>query len=65
MSDYQSIMLLLFFIFPVMYMIDTALVIIRRNAKHIENRLAFLTICLLASMIFFNTSSSCYLPSMR
>lgn len=53
MSDYQSIMLLLFFIFPVMYMIDTALVIIRRNAKHIENRLAFLTICLLASMIFF------------
>ncbi|WP_054025224.1 EAL domain-containing protein [Bacillus sp. FJAT-28004] len=53
MSDYQSILLLLLFMLPIIYMIDTSLVIIRRNAKHIENRLASLTICLLACMIFF------------
>lgn len=53
MSDNLSILLLLLFILPVVYMIDTSLVIIRRNAKHVENRLASLTTCMLAFMIFF------------
>ncbi|WP_138755612.1 sensor domain-containing protein [Paenibacillus sinopodophylli] len=53
MSDYQSIIFLLLFIVPVIYLIDTSLVIIRRNAAHIENRLAFLTTAFLAIMIFF------------
>ncbi|MGO4548795.1 EAL domain-containing protein [Paenibacillus sp. 2TAB23] len=53
MSDYQPILLLLLFIVPVIYLIDTSLVIIRRNAKHMENRLASLTTASLAVMIFF------------
>lgn len=51
--EYQTVLLILLFIAPVYYLIDTAFVIIRRNAKHIENRLAFITTGLLALMVFF------------
>ncbi|WP_141503652.1 EAL domain-containing protein [Paenibacillus luteus] len=51
MSDYQPVLLLFIFMLPVLYMIDTSLVILRRNSMHIENRLASLTTALLALMI--------------
>ncbi|OBZ07711.1 EAL domain-containing protein [Bacillus sp. FJAT-26390] len=53
MNEYQSVLLLLLFMLPVIFMIDTSLVIIRRTPRHIENRLAAITTSLLALLIFF------------
>jgi diguanylate cyclase (GGDEF)-like protein/PAS domain S-box-containing protein len=53
-SEYQSVLLLFLFMLPVIFMVDTSLVIIRRAPLHIENRLAAITTSLLALMIFFH-----------
>lgn len=52
MSEYQSVLLLFLFMLPVIFMVDTSLVMIRRAPLHIENRLAAITTSLLALMIF-------------
>ncbi|MCR2806169.1 putative bifunctional diguanylate cyclase/phosphodiesterase [Paenibacillus soyae] len=54
MSSTLTIVMLLSFIVPVLVLADTALVIIRRNPGHLENRLAFLTTAALALMVFFH-----------
>ncbi|MEK3882874.1 EAL domain-containing protein [Paenibacillus sp. PL2-23] len=51
MSPLQTALVLLLFISGVMFLVDTALVIIRRNPGNIQNRLAFLATGGLALMV--------------
>lgn len=54
MYEYETVLLIILFAVSIQYLIETALVIIRRNPKHIDYRLAFFTTGMLAVMLIFH-----------
>ncbi|WP_068607084.1 putative bifunctional diguanylate cyclase/phosphodiesterase [Paenibacillus swuensis] len=50
---FDPVLMFIFFLLPICFLLDTTLVIYRRDPKHIENRLASATTLFLVMMLFF------------